>query len=513
MRTYPLSFILLVACIASASAAELATGIVYHDANRNQKRDSGEKGIPKVAVSNGVDIVETDAKGRWRLPSSDDVIFFVLKPSGWMTPLNDHLLPRFHYIHKPKGSPPSRFAGTSPTGPLPKSIDFPLHKQEEPGKFRAIFFGDPQPRNQTEIDYIANDVVAELVGTDAKFGVTLGDIMFDDLNLFGSLNGSIALIGIPWFNVIGNHDLNREALEDHLSDETFERVYGPPYFTFDYGKVHFIVLDNVDWFHDAKRKRSAYRGGFGERQLSFVANDLKRVPEEKLVVLMMHIPLNGTKDRQGLYRLIEKRPYTLSISGHTHRQTHMFLGKGDGWQGEKPHHHIVNVTVSGSWWKGAKDERGIPHATMSDGAPNGYSLITFDGHKATFDFKAARFPASHQLRIHAPVAIEVQDANKTQVYVNVFAGSEKSTVRLRVGEGKWVNLKKTREIDPYYLALREAEIQAKSTGLPMGGGSPSDHLWTGPLPANLSKGSHLLEAVTKDMYGREFRATRVLRVK
>jgi hypothetical protein len=191
----------------------------------------------------------------------------------------------------------------------------------------------------------------------------------------------------------------------------------------------------------------------------------------------------------------------------------MFLGKGDGWQGKKPHHHIVNVTVSGSWWKGAKDERGIPHATMSDGAPNGYSLITFDGHKATFDFKAARFPASHQLRIHAPVAIEAKDANQTQVYVNVFSGSEKSTVKLRVGKGKWSELKKVREVDPYYLALREAEIKAKSTGLPMVGGTPSDHLWKGPLPAkNLLPGPHLLEAVTKDMYGREFRATRVLRV-
>ena len=191
----------------------------------------------------------------------------------------------------------------------------------------------------------------------------------------------------------------------------------------------------------------------------------------------------------------------------------MFIGKGDGWQGKEPHHHIVNVTVSGSWWKGAKDERGIPHATMSDGAPNGYSLITFDGHKATFDFKAARFPANHQLRIHAPVAIEQADAHGTQVYVNVFSGSEKSSVKLRVGKGKWSELKKVREIDPYYLALREAEIKAKSTGLPMGGGSPSDHLWKGPLPLKLSAGVHLLEAVTKDMYGREFRVTRVLRVK
>ena len=110
--------------------------------------------------------------------------------------------------------------------------------------------------------------------------------------------------------------------------------------------------------------------------------------------------------------------------------------------GAKPHHHIVNVTVSGTWWKGSKDERGIPHTTMRDGAPNGYSIITFDGAKATFDFKASRFPANHQLRIHAPVALAAADVAKTSVYVNVFAGSEKSTVKLRVNGGKWTPLRK-----------------------------------------------------------------------
>jgi hypothetical protein len=493
-------------------AADFATGTVFHDVNKNGNRDAGEKGLPNVAVSNGKEIVETDEKGNWKLPTSEDVIFFVIKPSGWMNPLNKHKLPRFHYIHKPKGSPVSRHRGTPPTGPLPQSIDFPLHKQDEPDKFRAVFFGDPQPRNQTEIDYIANDIVAELIGTDAKFGVTLGDIMFDNLSLFGSLNQTIALIGIPWYNVIGNHDLNFEAKLDRYSDETFERVYGPPYYSYDYGKVHFIVLDNVDWNHDAQRNRATYRGAFGKQQLAFVKADLARVPKDRLVMLMMHIPLTSTGDRKDLYRIIEKRPYTLSISGHTHWQAHQFIDRGDGWMGAKPHHHIVNVTVSGSWWKGAKDERGIPHTTMRDGAPNGYSIITFDGSKATFDFKAARFPKSHQLRIEAPIAIKSTDSAKTMVYVNVFSGSEKSTVKLRVNDGPWLNLKKTVEIDPYYARMREEEIKNKVPGPELSSPTSSSHLWKGPLPANLPKGAHTLHAVTRDMYGREFSAKRVLRV-
>ena len=179
--------------------------------------------------------------------------------------------------------------------------------------------------------------------------------------------------------------------------------------------------------------------------------------------------------------------------------------------GAKPHHHIVNVTVSGTWWKGAKDERGIPHTTMRDGAPNGYSIITFDGAKATFDFKASRFPASHQLRIHAPVSLPAADLAKTSVYVNVFAGSEKSTVKLRVNKGKWTTLKKTVEPDPYFVELLAAEKKAKVSPA-LSAARDSYHLWKGPLPAKLPKGAHLLEAVTRDMYGREFTARRILRV-
>ena len=261
------------------SAEEFAKGVVFEDLNGNEVRDVGEKGISGIGVSDGSNIVETDAKGHWRLPVAEDVIYFVLKPSGWMVPLSKDLLPRFHYVHKSKGSPKgTKHAGVAPTGPLPKSIDFPLRRQDEPGKFSVIFFGDPQPRNQTEIDYIAHDVVEGIVGTEAKFGVTLGDIMFDDLSLFGSFNKTVALIGIPWYNVIGNHDLNFEADEDRFSDETFERVYGPAYYSFDYGKVHFLVLDNVEWSRREDGRRH-YVGNFGKRQLSFIKRDLARVPE------------------------------------------------------------------------------------------------------------------------------------------------------------------------------------------------------------------------------------------
>ena len=49
------------------------------------------------------------------------------------------------------------------------------------------------------MEYIQHDVIEQILmeeGHDAAFGVTLGDIVFDDLSLMKPLNQAIALIGI-----------------------------------------------------------------------------------------------------------------------------------------------------------------------------------------------------------------------------------------------------------------------------------------------------------------------------
>lgn len=502
---------------APAQADEFtARGIVFNDENRNGVKDTDERGVGNVLVSNQREIVKTNSRGEWELPLRDDCIFFVVKPEGWATPLNHHNIPQFYYIHKPAGSPISKYAGVAPTGPIPKLINFPLHRQKEPDEFKALFFGDPQPRDQKEIDYIARDVVEELIGTDAKFGVTLGDIMFDDLSLFESNNALIALIGIPWYNVIGNHDMNYDATNDEHSDETYERYYGPNYFAYDHGPVTFIALDNVVWGGKKPGGNGSYTGGLGSDQLGFVEKILPHISKDRLIVLMMHIPLFNTKDKELLFRLIEDRPYTFSISGHTHWHANRFLGEADGWHGKEPHHHVVNVTVSGNWWSGEPDEFGVPHTMMNDGAPNGYTILNFDREKVMIDYKVARRPASYQMNIFAPTEVDSMIADESVIYVNVFNGSERSTVRMRIGTaGEWTGLAKSVEEDPYYLALKEFEKTnpEKLTNRALGNPSKSDHLWKATVPAGLPPGEHLIYVETEDMYGRVFHASRSLRVK
>ena len=491
-----------------------AEGYVFHDRNGSGKRQAGDPGIAGVCVSNGREVVKTDRNGKWRLPVEEDMILFVIKPSGWKVPLGECNLPQYYYIHKPSGSPKFQYPGIEPTGPLPTSVDFGLQPQREPSKFRMVLFGDPQPRNQTEIDYIAHDVVEQVVreaaAVDAKFGLSLGDEMFDVLSLYDSLNRTVGTVGLPWYNTVGNHDMNYDAPDDALSTETFKRTFGPNYYAFNYAKVHFVVLDDVIW-HGAKV--GGYHGEITDRQLEFVKNDLAMVPKDNLVVIAMHIPLVDVRNREQLYRLIEDRPHTFSMSAHTHIQANHLLTDKDGWKGATPHHHLNHSTVCGSWWEGSPDERGIPHATMADGAPNGYSIVEFDGAKYKVMFRAASRPESEQMSIWLPEIIERADAAKTEVIVNVFAASDRSVVEMKVGNGQWAKMEQFEGKCPYFLKLKELEVSpTPPPGLKLPGAANTRHLWKSALPVGLARGTHLISIRTTDMFGQTFEDGRVLRV-
>lgn len=523
MRNRPITFGIILAellplgpfaAYASDKTTAVARGVVFHDRNGNGTHDDGEEGIPDVRVSNGRNIVTTSADGRYEIGVTDDTIVFVIKPTGWRTAQTDDGIPRFYYTHKPAGSPKLEYPGVPPTGPLPAEVNFPLVPQSEPNHFRTLIFGDPQPTDMTELDDFAHDVIEEVVGTDAAFGVVLGDLVNDDLSLFGPLTQTLGVVGIPWYCVIGNHDMNDDSPDDEHSDETYERVFGPSYYALNYGPVHFIVLDDVYWSRPNADEPGRYHAELGEKQFAFLRNDLAGVSKDRLIVLTMHIPLSELKEREALFEILDKFPRTVSLSAHTHYQQHVFFGSEYGWHGKEPHHHVVNVTACGSWWSGAFDEYGIPHTTMRDGAPNGYSIMSFDGNRYSIEFKAARRPADDQMSIDAPEQIPARDTAKTEVLVNVFAGSERSRVEMRIdGAGDWITMQRVEREDPYYARLKAAEkepIPPRGPRLPAIIKSP--HLWAANLPANVPPGSHLIHVRTTDMFGHTYTGQRVIRV-
>jgi len=211
------------------------------------------------------------------------------------------------------------------------------------------------------------------------------------------------------------------------------------------------------------------------------------------------VSLNTDVEKQ----LIEERPFSMSISAHTHTHEHRYITREDGWRGPEAHHHVINVTVSGGWWSGQLDERGLPHTQMADGAPNGYSVIEFDGHKYSIDFRPAARPADYQIAIHSPEVVRAADSETVEIYANVFNGSARSKVTLNVN-GEAFLMKRVLQEDPMFVEVREREEQLRAqleaqgvdkgklwTRMPSPG--ESSHLWRVELPvAKLNMGVNRL---------------------
>jgi hypothetical protein len=229
---------------------------------------------------------------------------------------------------------------------------------------------------------------------------------------------------------------------------------------------------------------------------------------------MMHIPLPDVENRAALFDLLQDRPHTFSMAAHWHTQMHGFAGPDHGWDGPDAHHHFVNATTSGSWWQGIRDEEHIPHTTMRDGAPNGYSIITFDGHQYSIRFKAARHPWDHQMTIFAPDEVTLADATDTEVVVNVFAGSRRSTVQMRVGDGgEWIAMEQVEREDPYYQLLKEAEAARGGGERKLPEIEKSRHIWVARLPQTVPPGSHVIQVRTTDMFGQSYTDHRIIRIR
>jgi len=429
------------------------------------------------------------------------MIVFVIKPSGYRVPVNEMQLSAFYYVHKPNGSPTLRYSGSVPTGRLPEQVNFPLIKYDEPDDFNIVVFGDTQPYSDREIDFLKRSVVEKMIGiTDIAFGATLGDLTGDRPDLFEPISSLIAQIGVPWHHVIGNHDHNFDTDNDRTASEAYEAFYGPATYSFNYGKVHFIVADNI--IHSLNDEgRARYVGGLREDQFRFIENDLQLVPADYLVVFMAHIPLfdEGGEtflhaDRNRLFAALSKFPHTLSLSGHTHYIKPYFFDGSEGWQREQPHHHMNIGAICGDWWRGVVDQYDLPGTMMRDGSPQGYFVMKFTGNNYGYDYHVVRYNDPQQISLYQ------QDQS---LYANFFTGNKFSNLRYRINGGEWQPMQMVFERDPLFSSIRQRWDD--ETGLP--GRTPSrpvisEHLWKADI--HVPHSYSIVEVEATDMYGRTF---------
>ena len=489
---------------------EHVEGRVCEDINRNGVCDETEPGIPGVMVSNQREVVLTDKNGKYRLPVEKESVIFITKPAEYELPLNEYNLPQFYYIHHPEGSLEMRYGGIYPTGPLPESVDFCLIPSEKNEEFSALVISDPTLREHT-MSFFRDAVVSDMAEESADFVIVLGDIMADDLSYFDRYNRLMKTLEMPVFNLVGNHDINFDTDGNSYAKETFKSHYGPTYYSFEYGDVHFIAMDNIQYLGSESTGGSVYRGYLEENQLTWIRNNLEHVDEDQLVVLLAHIPLysmdtdarsNNTVNREELIALLENQNRLLFLSGHRHMTIHHFLDEEFGRTNPNPLHHMVTAAAAGGWWRGPENKHAIPVSTQNDGSPNGYFIVRFDGNTYSERFKAAGLDPEYQMRIELPKGYLSQEkARDAELVVNVFNGSEKNIVRYMINDsGKWHDMQwKSTYRSPFI--SRTGWINAMDT----------NHIWKSKLPV-LELGANKITVWTRDMYGQEFRQTRIFEV-
>ena len=505
---------------AQESQATQVSGQVFEDRDGSGMASPANPGLAGVLVSNGREVAVTGADGRYTLPLPEEATIFVVKPKGFMPPVEPLTnLPRFYRHHQPNGSPAEldlTFEGLAPTGPLPASVDFALRAQDEPKAFDVVLITDPQPETEAEVDFVREDAISALAGIEAKFGLTAGDIMFDDLSLYPRFNAIIGTVGLPWWNIGGNHDLNFEAPDRQYSRETYKRFFGPNYYAFFYADTLFLMLDDVDYLGlDPKQPRGAgkYEGRLDERQLEFVRGVLAHTPDDTLIIVVLHIPFQTTLgpepwqnlvNREALFQLFEGRRHTVSLSGHTHTTEHHYFDTADGWKGASPHHHHVLTALSGSWWSGPYDHRGVACADSRDGTPNGFHILSIDGLSYTTRFIPAKEPNGRQMRLsidsrfHGISKEADRDFRQAQLLgspvprnalsastliANVFDGGDKTKVTMTIGDRAPVPMVRRARPDPF---VEEVFARNEATKKFWVKAEVSSHIWTARLPGDLA---------------------------
>lgn len=234
-------------------------GKVFVDANHNGCYDKGEKLMKNISVSDGLNVVKTDAKGGFELPGHAKARFvFITTPSGYKT--------ENAYYHRIEGHE--------------GDYDFALLRYDAvnaDGSHRFIHISDTEigeaqgHEEWTEglREYAANENVAFIIHT--------GDICYP-----GGLRSHIKVMNssnmpeTQVFYSIGNHDL----VAGKYGEELFEKIYGPAYYSFEVGNVHYIVTPMPGGDHAPSYRMNEV--------FTWVANDLKHVGNDKAIYLFNH---------------------------------------------------------------------------------------------------------------------------------------------------------------------------------------------------------------------------------
>ncbi len=271
-------------------SARTITGCVYNDTNSNGMLDAGERGIPKVLVSDGIRFAQTDANGLYQLEvnASDDP---QLAEGGWPV-----------------------VSVSWPTGTWPTSIWW--RNTQQIGESNTCNFGlRPEAQSLPFLFVHATDVhvsrggldklaqfrsdVTQMAGT-IKFAVLTGDLLdLGDRQDPATVNPQISLFNekiggfpVPVFCTLGTHDApgirpdspgSWDPSDANRAYRWYTRDVGPLRWSFNCAGIHFVGLDYLSRSPDG-----SWQDTIAPTAVTWLADDLARLPPDTRIFLFVH---------------------------------------------------------------------------------------------------------------------------------------------------------------------------------------------------------------------------------
>lgn len=409
-------------------------------------------GVENVVVSDGAEVTVTNEKGIYQLKSAKKWGYvFISVPSGYEVP-SVGVLPQFHRALKNSADVVER-------------ADFKLEKVDGQDSYKIFMLGDMHLANRTgdlgQFAQFTSDLTDYMTRHKGEkmYALTLGDMTWDLYwysnsyyfpQYLNTVNSQIKNLQI--FHTMGNHDNDFQTRSDYDAAVKYVDQICPTYYSFNIGKVHYVVMDDIDCSsYDGSTSRN-YVKSLSAEQLDWLAKDLSYVTKTTPVVVAMHAQVfypttSGFKidhDPVNTLRLFDILDgYTVRfVTGHTHK---LFNVTPDAPIVDGHNFREYNSgSVCASWWWSGNLTPGIHIGT--DGTPGGYGIWDVTGTDFQCLYKSTGWPEEYQFRsydlnnVHFSMAdvplmpsdISASVKNAYMQYVNAYPQNNDNEVLINI---------------------------------------------------------------------------------
>lgn len=409
-------------------------------------------GVENVVVSDGAEVTVTNEKGIYQLKSAKKWGYvFISVPSGYEVP-SVGVLPQFHRALKNSADVVER-------------ADFKLEKVDGQDSYKIFMLGDMHLANRTgdlgQFAQFTSDLTDYMTRHKGEkmYALTLGDMTWDLYwysnsyyfpQYLNTINSQIKNLQI--FHTMGNHDNDFQTRSDYDAAVKYVDQICPTYYSFNIGKVHYVVMDDIDCSSYDGTEPHNYVKSLSAEQLDWLAKDLSHVAKTTPVVVAMHAQVfypttSGFKidhDQVNTLRLFDILDgYTVRfVTGHTHK---LFNVTPDAPIVDGHNFREYNSgSVCASWWWSGNLTPGIHIGT--DGTPGGYGIWDVTGTDFQCLYKSTGWPEEYQFRsydlnnVHFSMAdvplmpsdISASVKNAYMQYVNAYPQNNDNEVLINI---------------------------------------------------------------------------------